>query len=90
MVAQQSTVTRKGQITLPVDVRRRLGFTEGQKVSIEEREDHVIVRRARNVAEITAGMMSQYALSPPLTPGGETEAFERAVADEVYESMERQ
>lgn len=90
MVTQQSTVTRKGQITLPAGTRRRLGLDEGDRVSIEEREDYVIVRRAQNVADLTAGMMSQWAINPPLTPKEETEAFEQGVADEIYESMDHQ
>jgi AbrB family looped-hinge helix DNA binding protein len=41
----KSTVSSKGQITLPVDVRERLGLAPGTAVHFELREDGVLVRK---------------------------------------------
>lgn len=36
-------VTSKGQITLPVDIRRKLGVKEGDKVLFMEERGHIFV-----------------------------------------------
>ncbi len=38
-----STVTSKGTITLPASIRKKLGITEGKKVTIELRGDTIEV-----------------------------------------------
>ena len=38
-----STVTSKGTITLPASIRKKLGITEGKKVTIELRGDKIEV-----------------------------------------------
>ena len=43
-MAYTSTVTSKGTITLPASIRKRLGISEGKKVSIELRGDTIKVR----------------------------------------------
>ena len=55
MVGTVSVVTRKGQITIPVEVRRALGISEGDKVSIELADDEVRIRRVGSIVEQTAG-----------------------------------
>jgi AbrB family looped-hinge helix DNA binding protein len=39
-----STVTSKGTITLPSDIRARLGIEQGNEVSIELRGDTILVK----------------------------------------------
>ncbi|MDQ3695181.1 MAG: AbrB/MazE/SpoVT family DNA-binding domain-containing protein [Chloroflexota bacterium] len=89
MVARDTTLTRKGQITIPIEIRQALNLTEGEKLSVEQHGEAVLVRRAISVAERTAGGLAQYRRIPPLTPSEERAAFEQAVADEVMASMER-
>ncbi len=57
-----TVVTRKGQITLPVEIRRSLGIKEGDKVAVslaevsdDEEAQIVILRPVRSVAEMTFG-----------------------------------
>lgn len=46
--ARRSTliVSRRGQITLPADVRKRLGLKEGGVVTLEEGRGEIILRPA--------------------------------------------
>jgi hypothetical protein len=61
--------------------------------SIDDDTDPVLVELARRrrqglgVADQTAGIFHMYARHPPPTPREEKDAFERAVADQVMESM---
>src|SRR5437870_595887 len=56
-----TVVTRKGQITLPAEIRHSLHIKEGDKVAVslaegqEGREGKVIVKPVRSVAEMTFG-----------------------------------
>jgi len=45
-IHEESTLTSKGQITLPKAIRQALGVTTGEKVSFELRGSEVIVTRA--------------------------------------------
>ena len=78
-----ATVTRKGQVTIPIDIRRSLDIKEGDQVAVEQRGEAVVLRRATSVAERTAGILAKYRLAAPLSAEEERAGFEQAVADEV-------
>jgi AbrB family looped-hinge helix DNA binding protein len=42
-----STVTRKGQVTIPKEIRDSLGFKEGEKVFFVLRGDEVVLKAVR-------------------------------------------
>lgn len=46
MMIAQAKVTTKGQITLPVRVIRRLGIHPGDRITFEEKGDHVEIQPA--------------------------------------------
>jgi AbrB family looped-hinge helix DNA binding protein len=46
MALAQSKLTAQGQISVPVEVRRKLGIGPGSVVEWEEKGDAVIVRKA--------------------------------------------
>jgi len=79
-----SVVTRKGQITLPVEIRRALGIKEGDKVELslgDAGQALVILRPVRSIAEVTFG-----AVAPRKQPEDFQELrreFEDGVAEEV-------
>jgi AbrB family looped-hinge helix DNA binding protein len=57
---QLTIVTRKGQITVPVEIRRALDLKIGDKVaiSVEDGETEAHLRPVRSVAEMTFGSVS--------------------------------
>ena len=79
-----SVVTRKGQITLPVAIRRSLGIREGDKVALsldDSDQSQVILRPVRSVAELTFG-----AVTPRKRPEDFQELrqrFEEGIAEEA-------
>ena len=46
MAIAQSKITAQGQISVPVDVRRKLGLGPGSILEWEEDGDKIVVRRA--------------------------------------------
>ncbi len=63
MVAHRGVVTRKGQVTLPADIRRALGIHEGDPVDFRVEDGEVRVRPAR--ATLAGGYGSIPALAVP-------------------------
>ena len=60
MKEQLTVVTRKGQITLPAEMRRLLGIKQGDKVAVtlveaEGEQPHISLQPVRSVAEMTFG-----------------------------------
>ena len=46
------SVTRKGQITIPVELRRKFGIEEGAKVEVVEEECGIVVKKLPNIFNI--------------------------------------
>ena len=46
MVIAQSKVTSQGQISVPAEIRRRLGIVPGSVIEWDEEGDKIVVRRA--------------------------------------------
>jgi AbrB family looped-hinge helix DNA binding protein len=80
-----TVVTRKGQITLPVAIRRRLNIKEGDKVAFVEDEDTIRLIRSDSVVARTAGMLKDHEASA--TPEQERNATEQAIAEDAVRRM---
>jgi AbrB family looped-hinge helix DNA binding protein len=59
----ESTVTVKGQTTLPKDVRAALGLTSGDKVRYLILDGEVRILKARSVKELR-GILSRFGQKP--------------------------
>jgi AbrB family looped-hinge helix DNA binding protein len=81
MNEQLTVVTRKGQVTIPADIRRALGIKEGDKVAFVLEENQVTLTRKGSVVQQTAGALKSNL--PALTPQEERDAAEQAIAEEV-------
>jgi AbrB family looped-hinge helix DNA binding protein len=73
-------VSREGQITVPIEVRRALGLQEGDNVAMLLDDDgRVTLERRPSVVARTAGIFRSG--RPPMSPE-QQEAFERGVAED--------
>lgn len=52
MTTTYTTITSKGQITLPVEVRRALNLRAGQKLAVRVEGDHVVIDPPHDVAAL--------------------------------------
>jgi len=46
------SVTRKGQITIPVELRRKFGIEEGSKVEVAEEEGVIVIRKLPSIFDL--------------------------------------
>jgi antitoxin PrlF len=81
---RHSTLTRKGQVTVPVDVRDTLGLKKGDKVAfvVDKNKKVEFVKKGSVVAQ-TAGVLKSDV--PPLTAEELRIEAERAASEEVME-----
>jgi antitoxin PrlF len=76
----QSTISSKGQITVPLEIRRRLGLKEGDRVEFVIQDDWTIIRPARpeeNPFEKYVGAL------PAFHSKGDSNAWVRSLRDEA-------
>jgi AbrB family looped-hinge helix DNA binding protein len=76
-----SSVTRKGQVTIPAHVRRLLGIAPHDKVAFLVEQGKVQIAPATSVVQRTAGLLASD--QPALSPKAEREAAEEAIAAEA-------
>jgi len=84
MSALISTVTQKGQVTIPKNVRDSLHLITGDKVEFvhNDRGEVVIKPLTRKVSEV-AGILSKYKKSQPVS----IEAMDQAIAQHVRDNV---
>lgn len=85
-IERTSTITSKGQVTLPIEIRRVLGVGPSDRVSFVVDGDQVRVQPARDVVSRTAGALRAFFPGQPLSAEDERRLFEEAVAEEAAES----
>lgn len=76
-------ITRKGQVTLPAELRHTLGLKQGDKVVFRLQDDQVVLRPTASVVAATAGIFKSD--QPAMTAEQLRAAAEEAIADEVVE-----
>ena len=82
-----STMTSKGQVTIPVEIRKELGLEAGDKVSFRKSDQGVVIESARSAVRRSAGMLSRFAANrPPATIAEMKEAAAAGWANEPFES----
>jgi AbrB family looped-hinge helix DNA binding protein len=74
-----SRIDKKGRITLPLEIRRRLGLASGERVEFSEKEGQTIIHRAsgsENPFEKYRGIL------PAFSSKNEIKAWTRFLRDE--------
>lgn len=46
------SVTRKGQITIPVELRKKFNIVEGSKVEVVEEGGRIVIRRLQSIFDL--------------------------------------
>lgn len=54
-----STITQKGQVTIPLFIRESLDLTPKQKVVFIKEKDQVIIKRARDFLELSGSIKTK-------------------------------
>lgn len=81
-------MTRKGQVTIPVEIRKRLHLKEGDLLVVNDVDGKVVLESQREIVRRTAGAVAAHARNlPPLEPHQIRELAGRYIADEVMQSM---
>lgn len=52
-----SAVTRKGQVTIPVTVRKRLGLRQGDRVAFVDEDDQIVLKPVQNDVRAAFGLV---------------------------------
>lgn len=76
-----ATITKKGQVTIPAEVRRHLGIKRGDRVAFLMKGDQVWLVPKGSAVERNFGIVKSN--GPLLAVKEEREQFEQGVAEEV-------
>jgi AbrB family looped-hinge helix DNA binding protein len=83
MIEGVSTVTRKGQVTVPIEIRRALGIKRGDKVAFTLEDGQAKLRPQLSYTERTKGIVKTD--QPPLSAEKFRDLAEQAFVDEFIE-----
>jgi AbrB family looped-hinge helix DNA binding protein len=89
MATRTVKVTRKGQITLPVELRKEFGIEEGDVLYVVKGERGIEIRTPGSFIVRTAGIFREYAANtPPFEPGEIRELAARAWVDDLENELD--
>lgn len=89
MVLRPTRVTSKGQVTIPIEIRRDLGLNEGDLVAFQKRGDQVVLVRPEDLVRRSAGSLAKYAHNgPPMEPNEMRERAAQAIAEDYKRKVE--
>ena len=88
MTELRSKVTRKGQVTVPADIRKALGLQRGDSISFFLDNGSVRVKKSDSVIERTAGALRNPSI-PPMSERELKDAIAQAIAEDVMQRGRR-
>jgi AbrB family looped-hinge helix DNA binding protein len=86
MATPRSRVTEKGQVTIPVEMRRELGIAASDSVTFTLRGSVIELRRAPNIEEFLGSISP---IRQPEDFDALEAAYEQDIVDDVMESLRR-
>jgi antitoxin PrlF len=78
---RMTTITSKGQITIPVEFRKAVGLEEGDRLEVVLEGSTIHLRRAQSIIDRTAGVF--VGSGPVLSAVELREAAEEAMAEDA-------
>ena len=88
MPVRTAKITRKGQVTIPVDFREKYNLHEGDVVLFEDRDGRLTLQHPDQSEDWTAGYLRQYTKGEYLTPDQIREVAAQAMAEQVLQEMD--
>ena len=82
---QMTTVTQKGQVTIPKSIRQALGVEPGQKVVFEKKKDQIIIKTAVDFFALRGSLKSR----KPFDVKAMDKAVEKLVVSEYASKQAR-
>ncbi len=79
----EAKITSKGQTTIPVEIRERLGLQTGDRVAFIEMEQGFLIVPRNRPASTLFGSLSEFAI-----PGTTLEDYDRAIGEGVSNHVE--
>lgn len=86
MQLMETRMTRKGQVTIPISVRRMLGLKPGDRVRFRAGDGQAIVERAESA--LLAGFGAVPSIERPEDFAARRREFEQGVAEEARRDLE--
>lgn len=77
-----TSLTRKGQITVPAKIRELLGLRRGDRIDFAVADNRVVLQRGSNVVAQTAGKLKAHS-NVALSAEQLRETAEQAIAEEA-------
>ncbi|MCO5219642.1 MAG: AbrB/MazE/SpoVT family DNA-binding domain-containing protein [Thermomicrobiales bacterium] len=91
MEGQVIRVRRKGQITLPAEIRRDMGIDEGDKVVLTRENGKYALAAFSDVVDSTAGALAEYAIGkPPIGLDDIHRAIDEAMMENYLRKLARE
>lgn len=59
MTSEEVVVTRKGQITIPVQLRRKFGIQKNTKVEVKEEEGRIVIKKQLSILDLAGSGASK-------------------------------
>jgi len=87
MASQLTKMTRKGQVTIPAEIRSALDLHEGDQFIVRQEDHRVVLERASDRLRSAKGALAKYAMAVPPSPEDEQAAIEQAVVDDYLASL---
>lgn len=87
MKALSTVITRKGQVTIPAELRKSMGLKRGDKVAFIVTKKRIELSKAESIIEKTKGMLKGD--EKPLTAKELRKLGEQLIADAAVERSRR-
>lgn len=88
MVSRTAKMKDKGQITVPIEMRRNHDLGKGARVVFEDRGDYIAMIPTRKLVDQLAGALSAYAGNGPIDI--DREKIWTEIATERWEQLQKQ
>lgn len=64
---QLTTITQKGQVTIPIDIRRFLQVKAGDQVAFVKNEEQIMIKPAQKFLDLKGSVRAKYRFSDKKT-----------------------